>query len=134
MEQLSRDIFNQEQLILAFTDNLPDTMPEQILSILPQKRNLPSLCPEIACQHGNLQGFVIEGDSGFSGWTAPLKSNYHGSMCTAAKILSRGYLHKEIREIGGAYGAAMFVLPTGVAASVIVLIVFVPDKFKVPSF
>ena len=105
-------LFRKNGMVVSYTDNLADETVNGLLSSfgdrVAEKREIP-----IAAN--NLNGFSIDGDTGFAAWVARLPDGVaaNGAMRVAAKILSLEYLHNEVREIGGAYGAMMRVTPEG---------------------
>ena len=105
-------LFRRRGLVISYTDNLSDESVNELLSSfdggIVEKRKLPIVA-------NDLSGFSIDGDTGFAAWVAKLPDGVMvtGAMHVAAKILSLEYLHREIREIGGAYGAMMRVPPDG---------------------
>ena len=109
---LATRLFRKRGMVVSYTDNLADESVNELLtsfgSDVVEKREIP-----IAAN--NLSGFSIDGDTGFAAWVAKLPDGVteNGAMRVAAKILSLEYLHNEIREIGGAYGAMMRVTPDG---------------------
>lgn len=109
---LSKRLFCQNGMVISFTDNLPEECVEELLTAFP---TMPKERVEIVSSKSNVQGFLIDGDTSFSAWALPLPKGVvaTGAMRVAAKILSREYLHNEVREIGGAYGVTMRVTPSG---------------------
>jgi len=106
-------LLKRDGLIVSHTDNLPEKLLDPMLAALgPGKREKAVWIPVTAdCP----QAFSIDGDTGFSAWVAPLPENMRitGPMRVASRILSLGWLHREVREIGGAYGVFMRVSPEG---------------------
>lgn len=112
--ELARKTFVRNGLVISSTDNLPEASVERLVSALPVSA-LDRDCRPIACSETAAGGFSIAGDTAFSAWAARLPDGetFRGSMLVAAKILSLGYLHHEVRELGGAYGLDMFVRDDG---------------------
>lgn len=106
-------LLKREGLIVSRTENLPEGLLDPLLAALdPGKRGAPVRIPAAAdCP----RAFLIDGDTGFSARVVPLPGGMPvtGAMHVASRILSLGYLHREIREIGGAYGVHMRVTPNG---------------------
>lgn len=105
-------LFRKNGMVVSYTDNLADESVSELLASFGggavEKR-------EISIHANNLNGFSIDGDTGFAAWVAKLPDGIkeNGAMRVAAKILSLEYLHNEVREIGGAYGVMMRVTPEG---------------------
>ncbi len=112
-ENAPRRLLKRDGLIVAHTDNLSDGLLDALLASLdPGKREAASRIPPA---DGRPQAFAIDGDTGFSAWVAALPEGIRptGAMRVAASILSLSHLHREVREIGGAYGVTMGVRPNG---------------------
>lgn len=105
-------LFRKNGMVVSYTDNLAD---ESVGELLASFGGDAAENREISIYANNLNGFSIDGDTGFAAWVAKLPDGVkeNGAMRVAAKILSLEYLHNEIREIGGAYGVMMRVTPEG---------------------
>ena len=110
---LAPRLFRKSGIVVSHTDNLPDDSVNELLASFGdgavEKRG-------VAIVANDMSGFSIDGDTGFAAWVAKLPDDVapSGAMNVAARILSLEYLHNEIREIGGAYGAMMRVRPEGI--------------------
>ncbi|MBQ9503252.1 MAG: insulinase family protein [Lentisphaeria bacterium] len=106
-------LLKRDGLIISHTDNLPEGLLDLMLAGLDPGKRGPAV--HIPMTGDRPCAFSIDGDTGFSAWVAPLPENMRttGPMRVAARILSLGYLHREVREIGGAYGVHMNVTPNG---------------------
>ncbi len=113
-ENMKHRLLKREGLIVSYTDNLSAELLDTMLAALgSEKREASCLVPLVA-EHPS--AFSFDGDTGFSAWVARLPKGMRvaGPMRVAARILSLEYLHREVREIGGAYGVFMHVAPSGV--------------------
>lgn len=106
-------LLKRDGLIISHTSNLPDGILDPMLAALDSGKREPAVCIPVTTDCP--QAFSIDGDTGFSAWVAPLPGNLRttGPMRVASRILSLGYLHREVREIGGAYGVHMRITPDG---------------------
>ena len=106
-------LLKRDGLIISHTDNLPDDRLDQMLAALDPGKRESTVCIPMATDRPC--AFSIAGDTGFSAWVAQLPENMRatGPLLVASRILSLGYLHREVREIGGAYGVYMRVAPNG---------------------
>jgi len=106
---LASKVIVRDGMILSVTDNLP-TGARNALCDFPHSPDgaAPKPAP-LALEPPTLAGIKIDGDAGFSGTAAALPDDvpYHGSMRVASNILSLGYLFRQIREKGGAYGTSL---------------------------
>lgn len=98
-------LFRREGLILSHTDNLPNGVLEVFLGCLNAGDVLPRV--RIDPVPGKVKGFAIDGDTGVAVWVAALPDGMKrtGAMKVASRVISREYLHPEVRETGGAYGS-----------------------------
>lgn len=109
---LPEKLFARSGLIVSYTGNLPvdvESMVDRMFGGSPGgKGAVPST-------EDSASAFSIDGDTGFSAWTAefPKGMKLTGAMLVAAKILSLEYLHREVREIGGAYGVLLRATASG---------------------
>ncbi|MBR4172229.1 MAG: insulinase family protein [Kiritimatiellae bacterium] len=96
-------LFTKDGLVVSFTDNLPLDMEAVVRKEFNQGKQ-PKV--NIAIAEPTEQAFSIAGDTSFAVWSAELPAGVRltGPMRVACKILSLEYLHREVREIGGAYG------------------------------
>lgn len=105
-------LFRKNGMVVSYTDNLADEAVNELVTSfgcgVVEKKKVP-IVPN------SLNGFSIDGDTGFAAWVAKLPDGVteNGAMRVAAKILTLEYLHNEVREIGGAYGAMMRVTSEG---------------------
>jgi len=104
----------RDGLVLSVTDNLPAAV-RTALGDFPGGTGHAPVASAIAVEAGTLEGLRIDADAGYSGTAARLPDDvpYTGAMRVASLVLSRGYLHKCIREAGGAYGTGISLLPNG---------------------
>lgn len=102
-QDVSARIFTREGLVMSFTDNLPLDIEDVVRKEFKQGKR-PKVDIVLATQEE--RAFSIDGDTSFAVWSAKLPSGVRltGPMRVACKILSLEYLHREVREIGGAYG------------------------------
>lgn len=110
--KLTKKIFCKEGLIVACTDNLPeDFADELLLSFAGGVKDTQY----IGVNATDSVAYSIDGDTGFAVSVIALPKNVRvtGAMKVATKILSLEYLHREVREIGGAYGIMMRVTNSG---------------------
>lgn len=100
---VGKRLFTKDGLVVSFTDNLPLDMEAVVRRSF--SRSLRSK-ERITMSEPAEQAFSIDGDTSFAVWSAELPSGARltGPMRVACKILSLEYLHREVREIGGAYG------------------------------
>lgn len=115
---LAKKVFVDDGLVISITDNISAKAESMLCSIVPRGKDAMRAVAELECGERNLEGMRIDGDAGYSGTIAALPPGvgFTGSMRVAAKVLSLEYLHKEIREIGGAYGTALAIRPSGLVS------------------
>ncbi len=113
---LSRRIFRRNGLIVSYTRELSEEVVAQGLAFLPQGDEAMAKQASLVPPAETPDGYLVPGDSGFAGWTMRLPEDvpFQGSMTVAARILSLDYLHRELRQIGGAYGCGFNVSADGV--------------------
>ena len=114
-QAFARRIFVRDGLIVSLTDNLSPEDEAAVLARFAPGNGTMTVAASLPLAQGEVAGIRLNGDAGYAGVAVPLPKTvpYAGPLCVAAKILSRGYLHKAIREIGGAYGTGMRVYPSG---------------------
>ena len=112
-KNMPQRLLKRDGLVISHTDNLPEKLLDPLLAALDPGKREPAACIPVTADRP--RAFLIDGDTGFSAWVARLPENMRttGPMRVAARILSLGYLHREVREIGGAYGVFMRVTPNG---------------------
>ncbi len=112
---LAKKAFVDDGLVISVTDNISAKAEAMLCSIVPRGTGAMRIAAELECGERNLEGLRIDGDSGYSGTIAKLPADvdFTGSMRVAAKVLSLECLHKEIREVGGAYGTSLSIQPFG---------------------
>lgn len=103
LRAITNKLLGRDGVVVSYTDNFPIDIQLVVSEILGQ-RSWQHVPVKMACDR--TPSFAIDGDTGFAVWTAGLPPGVSltGSMRVAAKILSLEYLHREVREIGGAYG------------------------------
>ncbi|MCQ2397101.1 MAG: insulinase family protein [Lentisphaeria bacterium] len=114
---LSKRIFHRNGMVVSYTRNLSDDVVTRGLEFLsPRDDDAMSVPAALLPESENPDGYVISGDSGFAAMTMalPVGVAFHGSMTVAARILSLDFLHRELRQIGGAYGAGFSVSSDGI--------------------
>ena len=110
--QVRDRVIRRDGVVVSQTENLPGAIVDDFLNAIPEAEiNRRS----IACASDGKGAYSIDGDTGFAAWVAPLPKGTRlaGPMRVASRILSLEYLHNEVREIGGAYGVIMRVMPSG---------------------
>lgn len=114
--EMAGRVFVRPGTVVSFTGNISDDARKMLLSMLKPADGAMAVKREIALEDGWYEGLLLDSDTGFSGTAVLLPEDcpFHGAMCVASRILSLEYLHKELREIGGAYGAAMNIAPGGI--------------------
>lgn len=114
--EMAGRVFVRPGTVVSFTGNISADARKMLFDMLPPAEGAMSVKREIALENGLYEGLLLDSDTGFSGTAALLPDScpFHGAMCVASRILSLEYLHKELREIGGAYGAAMSIAPGGI--------------------
>lgn len=114
-DELARRIFHRDGMVVSYTRNLSDEVVMHGLSFLTKAETDMAVPSTLALNAEMPDGYVIPDGSGFAGWTAFLPEDvpFHGSMTVAARILSTDFLHRELRQIGGAYGGGFNVLADG---------------------
>ncbi len=115
---LAKKVFVDDGLVISVTDNISAKAEAMLCSIVPRGTDAMRVVANLECGERNIEGMRIDGDAGYSGTIAalPPSVDFTGSMRVAAKVLSLEYLHKEIREIGGAYGTALAIRPSGLVS------------------
>lgn len=116
---LAKKIFVNDGLVISVTDNISAEAEEMLCTIVPHGDGTMRVASQLDCEEIDFTGMRIDGDTGFSGVSVvlPPNVNYTGAMRVAAKMLSLEYLHKEIREVGGAYGTNLSMHPSGLIVS-----------------
>jgi Zn-dependent M16 (insulinase) family peptidase len=119
IKELSRKIFVHDGMVLSYTDNISNKAEELLKSIVDFSDGKMRVQKEISISESGVEAIEIDRDTGYSGTVAKLPEGalFNGSMMVAAKIISTEYLYREIREIGGAYGTAMRISPSGRVAA-----------------
>ena len=113
-DEMARRIFVRDGLVLSYTDNISSRAAEMLKKLVEPSDGSMLAEAEVLPFGDELEGLRIDGDTGYSETVAALPEGYafNGAMRVAAKILSLGYLHREIREIGGAYGTRISIHPS----------------------
>ena len=109
---IANRLFSRNGMIVSYTANIPCEVQKTIEDTF---REVPQQNIRIGKTSSGKNVYSIDGDTGFAVWTAALPAGIipTGAMKVAAKILSLEYLHREVREIGGAYGIIMRVTDSG---------------------
>ncbi len=110
---LAERLFTADGVMVSFTDNLPMDVEELVRGTF--KRTGRRSKVDMTVNGLPASAFSIDGDTGFAAWTAklPQGARLTGPMRVACKILSLEYLHREVREIGGAYGVMIHATESG---------------------
>jgi Zn-dependent M16 (insulinase) family peptidase len=116
---LARRLFTRGGLILSSTDNLSPEAARALRALVPDSDGPLTRPAAISFPKSAVAAVRIDGDTGYSGTVAPLPDGcaYDGSMAVAARVISLEHLYREIREIGGAYGAGMSLTPSGLISA-----------------
>jgi len=118
LSALASRVIVRDGMILSLTDNLPKTAQDALCDFPHSADGAPPQPASLALEPPTLAGLQIDGDAGYSSTVAPLPPDapYEGAMRVAANILSCGYLFKQIRQVGGAYGTGLDIHPSGLIA------------------
>ena len=114
--KMAKRIFVREGAVVSFSDNISADAKKMLSAMFRPADGTMHEKQDIILENGLYEGLLLDGNTGFSGTAATLPDHceFHGAMYVAAKILSLEYLHKVIREIGGAYGAALNISSNGI--------------------
>lgn len=109
LASLRRDIFTRGGLVVAHTDNLTEREVASVVECFPKSAAEKSgtkgdVSTAFAGWKLRPRGLQVAADTGYSGWAAHVPGACCGSMRVALRMLSLGFLHHEVRELGGAYG------------------------------